>query len=128
MADYIAWKPYYSVGEESLDAEHQTIIKLTNDLYAAAKSGSDDRVCAVLDRLLQYAATHFRHEEQLMRECEFPELKAHQLLHEQLRHRVVELRNNCDRLNAQEVLQFLKEWWCEHIQEQDKAFGRYLQA
>ena len=129
MTDYITWKAYYSVGDESLDAEHKIIIKMINELYPAVVSGGDDdRVRGILDRLLLYTDTHCKHEEQLMRECEFPELKEHELLHEQLRQRTVELCNKRNHPSGQELLQFLKDCWSEHIQEQDKAFGRYLQA
>ena len=35
MATYVAWKPYYSVGDSSLDAEHQQILAAIDGLYAA---------------------------------------------------------------------------------------------
>ena len=86
MAEYITWKPYYSVGDDSLDTQHKVIIGLINELYAAVLANRPDvDLKGIMDRLLRYTITHFQHEEQLMLECGFPDLQAHKLLHERLR-------------------------------------------
>ncbi len=129
MAEYIAWRPYYSVGDDSLDAQHKVIIGLINELYTAVLAKSPDvDLKGIMDRMIRYTLTHFQHEEQLMLECGFPGLQAHKFLHEQLRQRTVDLRDNLNLVTARDLLRFLKDWWCEHIQEKDKAYAPYLQV
>jgi hemerythrin len=129
MPEYIAWKPYYSVGDDSLDTQHKVIIGLINELYAAVGANAPDvDLKGIMDRLLRYTITHFQHEEQLMLECGFPGLQAHKLLHERLRQRTVDLRDNLTLVTARDLLRFLKDWWCEHVQEKDKEYAPYLQV
>ena len=67
MAFCIAWKDYYSVGDESLDAQHKQLLGIINELYGAIEQGADRlAVRPILDRLLQYTLTHFKHEEEVM--------------------------------------------------------------
>ena len=67
MTEFITWTPYFSVGDESLDADHKTIVGLINRLHAALagkRTAADLRQIA--DELIRYTVTHFQHEEQVM--------------------------------------------------------------
>lgn len=127
MSNYIVWSPYYSVNNESLDAEHKVIFGLINELRDAiiAKNENID-LRAIADRLVRYTNTHFAHEEQLMREVSFPELGVHLGEHEKLRRRTVNFRDNLTLVTSRDMLRFLKDWWCEHIQDSDKAYAPYM--
>ena len=73
MNPYVAWKSYYSVGDPAMDAEHQRLLALINKIYEAVQRGDDEVVAkSALNVMLQYALSHFQHEEQLMRERGFP--------------------------------------------------------
>jgi hemerythrin len=127
MAAYIAWKSYYSVGDPSIDAQHQQIIEMINELYAAySAQRTDVDLKKIMDRLIQYTNTHFQHEEQRMREWGYPALTSHLMLHEKLRRRTIDLRNNLTLVTARDLLAFLKDWWCNHIQDEDRAYAPYL--
>jgi hemerythrin len=127
MAEYITWKPYYSVGDNSLDTQHKVIIGLINELYAAwLANKADVDLKAIGERLTRYTMTHFQHEEQSMLEWGFPDIQNHKLLHERLRQRTVDLCTHLDLVTARDMLRFLKDWWCEHIQEKDKAYSPYV--
>jgi hemerythrin len=129
MAEYIAWKPFYSVGEHSIDDQHMQIIAMINELFAAVVAHKTDvDLKEIMDRLVQYTLTHFQHEEQMMRDWGYPELASHLVLHEQLRRRTLDLRNNITLVTGREVLAFLKDWWCNHIQDEDKAYSPYRGA
>ena len=127
MATYVAWKPYYSVGDSSLDAEHQQILAAIDGLYAAMSTCEENaKSKKLLDRVVQYTLTHFQHEERIMQEAGYPALPAHKLEHERMRQRTLELRANFSRVKATELLCFLKEWWTNHIQAEDKSYAPYL--
>ncbi len=127
MGTYIAWKPYYSVGDPSLDAEHQQIIKLVGELYASIAAGRENtKTKEILDQLVQYTITHFRHEEHAMRECGFANFDAHKAVHDRMRQRTLDLRTNMSLVTAQDLLRFLKDWWLNHIQVNDKEYAPYI--
>jgi hemerythrin len=123
----IVWKPFYSVRDASLDAQHQRIIGIINDLYVAMDQGRDLAATkTALDRLIQYTNEHFKHEERVMQEHDYPELVEHKALHDQLRKRTVDLRAHVSLITSRDLLNFLKCWWVEHIQNCDKQFAPYL--
>ncbi len=127
MATYVAWKPYYSVGDSSLDAEHQQILGAIDELYSEMATDKENaKTRKLLDRLVQYTHTHFQHEERIMQEAGYPELAAHKIEHERMRQRTVELRTNLSHVKAADLLRFLKEWWTNHIQAEDKSYSPYL--
>jgi len=112
-----------------LDAQHKQIIAIINELYTAIERGEDRaKLAGLLDRLCQYTVVHFRHEEQVMQQHGYPDLAQHKALHEQLRHQTADLRTHVSLVTGRDLLRFLKEWWLEHIQSQDKKYAPYLGA
>jgi hemerythrin len=127
MAEYITWKPSFSVGDTSIDAQHQQIIAIINEVHEAWEAHKPDAdLLGIMDRLMKYTVAHFHHEERVMRDCDYPALESHILLHQILRRRTLDLRNNITLLTARDVLVFLKDWWCTHILEEDNAYSPYL--
>ena len=129
MAAYVVWKPFYSVGDPSLDAEHKQILGILDDLYVATEQAPNHPVSTVLwRRLLQYTMTHFNHEERVMREHDYPGLSEHVTLHARLRQRTADLETHADLVTSRDLMRFVKEWWLEHIQAEDKKYAPYLTA
>jgi hemerythrin-like metal-binding protein len=125
---YIVWKDYYSVGHPLLDLQHQQIIQIINDLHEAIEQGIDYRlVKPMLDQLFRYTVNHFKEEEQLMQACGYSELAPHKQLHDRLRTKVSDLRDNYTLVTGRDLVQFLKEWWIGHIQSEDKKYSPYLE-
>ena len=129
MEHYIEWKPFYSVGDVSLDEEHKRLLGIVDDLHTAIQTGNQqDRVQDVLDRLTHYTITHFDHEEQVMQGCGYPRFEAHKVMHDEMRRRTLELKATPEAIAARDLLQFVKNWWVRHIQNQDKTYAPYLDA
>ena len=129
MAFCIAWKDYYSVGDESLDAQHKQLLGIINELYSAIEQGADRlAVRPILDRLLQYTLTHFKHEEEVMSAHDYPGLAQHKAFHDKMRQRTIDYCENADLVTGRDLFSFLKQWWCNHIQEQDKDYAPYLKV
>jgi hemerythrin-like metal-binding protein len=130
MAAYIVWKNFYSVNEPSLDAQHRQVIESINDLYDAWENPEATATTKrVLDRLVEYTQTHFDHEEKIMREAGFPEWEfdAHKAQHDAMRQRTIGLRTHLTLVTARDVLVFLKDWWLDHIQGEDKKYAGYVE-
>jgi methyl-accepting chemotaxis protein/hemerythrin len=123
---YIAWKAEFSVGDPSLDAQHRQIIELIDELHVATQRGvAYQAIRPFLDQLVQYTVNHFQAEEKLLAARQYPDLIPHQTLHEKMRQRTIALRDNAGLVTGRDLLVFLKEWWCNHIQEQDKKYAPY---
>ena len=129
MGSYVTWKDYYSVGDESLDGQHKQIIAIINELYEAMQKGVDYKVVKpLLDRLVQYTVNHFRQEEETLLAHQYPDFAQHKVLHDKMRQNTTALCDNSNLVTGRDLLVFLKEWWCNHIQEQDKKYAPYLKV
>ncbi len=122
----IVWSKSYSVGVSQMDSEHQRLVDLINSLYAAMRAGrSKDAIGSILDELISYTATHFAHEEKLMREADYDGLDEQKQSHEALVAQALEIQKKFRNGTAlgQEVMNFLKSWLVNHIQGSDKKYG-----
>jgi hemerythrin-like metal-binding protein len=127
MGPYLSWKESYSVGNEQIDAQHRQILDFINEMYAAIQLDSAQTVVRpLLDRLVDYTVRHFRYEEGLMQAYGYPDLARHAELHDKMRQRTIALRDNANLLTGKDLLNFLREWWSCHIQDEDQRYAPYL--
>lgn len=122
----IVWSNSYSVNIPSMDQEHQRLIDIINNLYAAMRSGrGKDAIGSILDELVDYTKTHFAHEERLMKDAGYEGYDEQKRSHEALISQVVEIQAKFKAGTAlsQEILSFLKNWLVKHIQGLDKRYG-----
>ena len=124
------WDSAYSVNVLSIDKDHQVLFGLLNELYGAVSEGKGAlAVHDVAKSLVEYAQKHFRREELLMEQAEYPRLKSHVALHEYFEQSVLKYSKQADE-NPEtitiEVLSFLCDWLIQHIQGADMDFAPYL--
>jgi hemerythrin len=126
------WKNEYAVNIGSVDAQHQNLFAIGRELYAAMSAGQGKTVLArILDRLVQYTAMHFAHEERLMQLHKYANFAKHKAEHDALVKQVMAFQTefNAGRSTmAVQVLQFLKDWLEKHIKGSDLAYAPYLKA
>ena len=124
------WKPQYSVQIASIDSQHQNLFRVAAELYAAMCAGQGKvALSRVLERLVQYTAAHFAHEERLMRLHKYPDLERHKAEHEALTKQVLAFQSDFEKGRATmtvQVLHFLREWLQHHIAESDQKYSPYL--
>jgi hemerythrin-like metal-binding protein len=124
------WQAKYSVGIPQIDAQHQGLIKLINDLHAAMAAGQGKETAGkILDQLVRYTEVHFNYEEGMLRQKGYSQLTAHQATHKKLTAQVVELRERYKGGNitlSMEVMQFLKSWLADHIMGHDHKYADEL--
>jgi hemerythrin-like metal-binding protein len=132
VAKLIVWNDRYSVGIARIDAQHQRLVDLINDLHAAMAGGeAKSALEKILDGLAAYAVSHFATEEQLMRKFGYPSFDQHKAEHDKL---MVQVRLLQDKSRAKattlslEVMTFLKRWLIGHIANVDKKYTAHLNA
>lgn len=117
----LLWDPNYSVHVPTMDAQHRQIVDWINRTARATPAELPE----ILAGLEAYTATHFADEEAVMRRIGFPELEAHQVLHQRLIAWVAEQKaRGADR---QTLLFGLAQWLVKHILGQDKRYGRWAE-
>jgi hemerythrin len=128
----LVWSPKYSVNIRAIDAQHQQLFAMLNELYDAMQAGSGRAVVGpVLDKLLNYAAFHFDTEETLFREHGYPEDASHRAEHAALTYRTRALRRKSDTAAigvTSETLRFLADWLNSHIVGSDMKYVEFLNA
>ena len=126
----IVWNEKYSVGEKTLDQHHQRIFNIINMLHQQLRVGiPSSELSQILLDLVEYAETHFRAEEALMRECGYPDLSGQENAHHRYTIEVRRLitRINEDWLNSTgDLFVFLKGWWQNHIVKMDKGYSPFM--
>jgi hemerythrin len=129
---YFEWSQDFSVGIDSIDQQHQQLVKMLNDLYAAMQAGQGQAsLSKVLNGLAQYCLTHFAYEERMMSGHGYPDYAAHKQIHEKMTAKVKSLLQDVDSGKVQtsvSVAAFLKDWLTKHIQQTDKKYGPYLKG
>ncbi len=127
----LKWQDEYSVGVAQIDEEHKALIGMINAAHAHANGLAGSKTVKVLIEEMQaYAANHFKTEEKLMEEYEFPLAERHIAAHVQF----AEYVGNADKEFATEyfvpgtikIVSFLAEWLKVHILETDKVLGEFL--
>ncbi|WP_169558533.1 bacteriohemerythrin [Uliginosibacterium gangwonense] len=125
----LEWSPRFAVGVESIDAQHQKLIAIFNQLHAALYHVNDKAdIAKVLEELLAYTQYHFKHEGELMERAHYPEQRDHLAKHAALIDKAVEYKRRFDageQIGA-EMMQFFREWLVNHILKTDKTLGSYL--
>jgi hemerythrin-like metal-binding protein len=127
------WDQALSVGVPMIDAEHQGLIALINELSAAVRADqANDVLATTLNALIAYTATHFEHEELEMARSSYPLTKAHTGEHRALKQKVLEIqaqyRAGRHAVVSLELATFLKAWLVKHIQGSDQNLGAWLKA
>ncbi len=126
------WDQRYVTGNPQVDAEHQQLIQLINQLVEAqSHQAAPTLVKTVLTALLDYAATHFQHEEQLMaaQGCDLRFLQEHAQAHRQFAKQVAQMQeHSIHGQGIEDLLQFLTGWLVHHILGMDQSMARQIAA
>lgn len=126
--DVFAWNDSFITGEPVVDTEHQGLVRLINWIIEhQSTSTPPEEIDKVLVQLVQYAVTHFRHEEELMAEtgCDPRFIETHRNVHADFGLQVGRMREmQGDGLEF--LLRFLCSWLAHHILGMDQSMARQI--
>lgn len=124
------WSKRQSVYIPEIDAEHQNVFRLAEELYQAVLAGIPAaRAEAILRDLLAYADSHFSHEERLMRSWRCPSYAWHRQQHDTLRKKAEQLASSVVRGDGETALKLLRSmhgWLKDHIGLADRMMAAHL--
>ncbi len=128
--DFIKWNPKFKVGIPVIDQQHETLVKLCNDFYQSLlqnNKSSDYKkiVKSTLETCLNYADTHFKEEEKLMKAAKFDGLNEHKHSHARFTNTVSITYEGIENLPVSEAIKFahfLHDWIFTHIAHEDRLY------
>lgn len=127
---FVRWHAEFATGVESIDAEHQRLVEMINELYDAMRSGRRQEIVQPLfSRLTEYVASHFANEEELMLRHQYPGLTEHRQEHQRLAAQVAELWRGGEDASLEvcmELFNFLRSWLNGHILQRDHQYIPFL--
>ena len=131
MSEPMVWNSGFSVGNETLDTQHQQLLKLCAEATACLDDTSEEgaeRVHDVLNDMARYAEQHFKTEEALLSKLGYPKLEQQRAEHFGYVVRLNELLDAAmeQTLDRKELSQYLWAWWSHHILESDMQFSKFL--
>lgn len=127
MDSYFQWSEKFVLGLEEIDEQHQQLAEVFNRLLSLKQSltrnpksdnVNQEPLTDCLNLLYSDLERHFRSEEKLMREVDYPDYQDHALAHLMI---LAEMKNYCDRFakNDEELdlgtLNSLKTWLITHM-------------
>ena len=130
MSKFVEWSNELSVGIEEIDAQHQVLVDLLNQIHEAIQQRHGAEVTQhIVLKLDEYTRVHFAVEESLMRILHYPDYERHKQEHDKLIDQLTELKGRLVAGKASvsfELAHFLKVWLTKHIMESDKRYTPYF--
>jgi hemerythrin len=126
----IQWTDEFSVGVSMMDRQHQKLIGMLNRLIKEPETQThSETISDLLTGMIAYAREHFRDEEALMSEYDYP------LKDQQAEQHKAFVKKTVDLCSAVEVgvdivphvmLEYLKDWLVHHILQQDMRYKTFF--
>lgn len=125
----LQWDHKYELGHARIDAEHKIFLGLIIEFQEISVQGaSREKLTRVLNEIVKYAEFHFLSEENIMEDFNYPDKAQHTAHHQSLlaeiKNKLYEFKRNS--VNAEEVFDFLFQWFALHTSVEDKKLVGYV--
>jgi hemerythrin-like metal-binding protein len=126
----ITWGPKLEIGIGIIDSQHRRLVDLINQLDEAITAGrGSDVVAETLKGLIDYTHTHFRTEQELLKEHNYEDYALHCREHRIFTDQIEIYRDRLDagslRISS-DVMGYMRGWLLTHIGSSDRAYLRTL--
>jgi hemerythrin len=127
---FFNWNPSYTVNVKEMDAQHKAMIEIINRLHEAMLAGKGaQEVGTIIAESAKYAQFHFASEEKLLTNNAYPQLAKQKAAHEVFTKKFADFQAQQQKgqmVLSVDMLNYLKDWWTNHIQGEDKGYGPFL--
>jgi len=128
----IIWQETFSVGIPEMDAQHQKLIAMINNLIAEQKNvTAPETIADLLTGMMDYTREHFRAEEYLMAEYGYEEKDRHVKLHEEFIRKTLEFCSATGigpNILSVALLEYLQKWLIDHILKEDMQYKAFYDS
>jgi diguanylate cyclase (GGDEF)-like protein/hemerythrin-like metal-binding protein/PAS domain S-box-containing protein len=127
----LIWRPAYTSGNALIDEQHRLLLNDTNKLLTAILADRPkSEVSKLIGVLIVDVLKHFKDEEAILHEAEYPDALDHATIHKRIEVRAKALveRFDADSLGSGEIFQFLAhDVVARHMLGEDRKFFQYLE-
>ena len=123
--DDIQWLPKYSVGNKEMDEQHKKLFSMINEFF---HQEDKQAVIKLFKSLATYVDVHFKAEENLLRQINYPETVEHIKKHDELKDKFHLLEQKLEHYNIDlhhKISTFLYNWLTSHILKSDMDYKIY---
>ncbi|KXS44898.1 MAG: hemerythrin-like metal-binding protein [Methanolobus sp. T82-4] len=126
----VTWSDKYSMNIKEIDEQHKNLVRMINELHDAMLNAKSKEVAlGIIDEMAEYTQYHFSTEEKYMVQYKYPEYAAHKKEHDKFIQQVGDFKKDYESGKAGlsfDLLNFLKNWLVNHIQESDKKYSPFF--
>lgn len=123
----INWDDSFSVNIEIIDKQHRKLIDMLNEFYENFQNKTvKEKIVEVVRKMNDYTRTHFKTEEEFLKQNNYPFIDAHKEEHKEFINKVADLEAKLasgQMVITLEVTNFLRQWWRDHILEEDMKYA-----
>lgn len=127
----LEWTKEMSVGVKEIDEQHKKLFSLLNELFDAISTNKLGTIIGdTLDEAIDYTKYHFSTEEKYFEKFDYKDKASHKKKHAYFKSKVERLKKEySEKIDMDgmsdtgiELMNFLKDWWIEHIMHIDKKY------
>ncbi len=128
----IEWNDSLSVKVKEIDAQHQKLVDLINELHdAMIHRTAKEIVTETVNGLVTYTVSHFQTEELYFDKFGYPDAESHKKEHAEFVEKVSEFQKKLESgelFISVDVLNFLSDWLKNHINGSDKQYSELFNS
>ena len=130
--DLISWTPDLAVHVDKIDEQHKELFKRFNQVGDAIWEGKGkEEIGKFLGFMAEYVVVHFRDEEDIMLQNDYPGYSTQKSAHETFTKQMMEIKAKFDNGEADtplvvKVVEELGSWFKNHIRTLDLALGNFI--
>jgi len=133
------WNDEYLVEIHKMDEQHKALFTTAARLYRLLLGQEDlSQADKLFSDLMRQTIIHFQTEERLMQSCQYPDFTHHKSLHDMLAQQLKDMQSSQQTMLSMhyvqpwieriEIADFISGWLGNHITDEDKKLGSFLQA
>lgn len=125
----LQWDQIYSVNVAEIDDQHKKIFEIINAVAEAKKNGDSKFFSLIIKEMEDYSIYHFSTEEKCFVKFDYSQKDTHIKMHQFFIAEVKKIKNSKIKdvkKSAGEALEFLKNWWLDHIQREDMKYSDFF--
>ena len=133
IPDFVfSWKSSYSIGNATIDAEHQELFQIASEAFKRVPSHEKKtKIVGTLNKLFHYFQEHFKNEENYMESLKYDKLEKHKTIHVEIMETLSQLIRNSASMDIESIEEnlthFIEESLVNHIMNEDKKISYWIQ-
>ncbi len=96
----LEWLKTFEIGLQEIDDDHREMLRIMRDIKIAGDARDREACVRLLDELIDFSKTHFKREEKILKEIEYPSLDVHETYHADLLERADVVKEACKAIRS----------------------------